>query len=102
MANPEIENYVEDEFKLADSVLHRFVQIFQEAMLTGIDVSDIMRMIRLKRSSSDANVLVLTSAYEEMIKEHHQKMVTHAELLKRGSSNQTLVLGLVKDEEESN
>ena len=32
-------------YKMSDSVLHRFVQILQEAILTGTDLSDHLRMV---------------------------------------------------------
>lgn len=36
------------ELKFADSIWHRVVQIVQEAMLTGVDCSDLLRQIRVE------------------------------------------------------
>ena len=65
--------------KLADSVLHRIIQILQEAILLGIDVSDIMRQIRLVPDSSDPHVLVLTEDYVKQVSEWHKKLLDDAE-----------------------
>jgi len=71
-----------DVFVVADSVWNRIVQIVQEGMLMGIDVADLMRQIRLQKSSDDSNTLVLTEAYKERIKKNHQKLLLEAEQLK--------------------
>ena len=64
-------------YKLSDSVLHRIVQIVQEAFLTGVDCADIMRQIELEEGSSGS--LVLTSEYKEMVARQHAEMVKFAE-----------------------
>lgn len=64
-------------YKLADSVLHRFVQILQEGLLYGVDVADIMRMVDLEEG--DDGKLVLTEAYKEMIKRQHEEALKFAE-----------------------
>ena len=61
------------QLKLADNVLHRFVQIIQEAMLTGTDCADHMRMVRLVPDDSDPNVLVLSEDYKKQVEEMHKK-----------------------------
>jgi hypothetical protein len=66
-------------FRLHDEVLQRFVQIFQEALLLGVDCSDIMRQVRVCAVEDD--VLVLTDEYRNLVKEHHQKLVEEAEML---------------------
>lgn len=80
------------EFKLADSVLHRVVQIVQEAMLTGVDASDIMRQIRLVHDTDDQAVAVLSPTYQTMVKEHHDKLVEEAEKL-QASKQQSVLIG---------
>lgn len=72
--------------KLSDSVLHRFVQIFQEAMLTGTDAADHMRMVRVEPDKDDPNVLVLTSDYKEQVKNIHDKYLADIESLKKDST----------------
>ena len=65
--------------KLADSVLHRFVQIIQEAMLTGTDCADHMRMVRLVADSSDPHTLVLSDEYKAQVEQIHQKYLAEIE-----------------------
>ena len=63
------------ELKLSDPVLHRIVQIIQEALLLGVDCSDIMRQIRLTTSSDDDSVLVLSDEYQKSVVAMHQKLL---------------------------
>jgi len=72
--------------KLSDSVLHRFVQIFQEAMLTGTDAADHMRMVRVEPDKDDPHVLVLTEDYKEHVKQIHEKYLSEIEDLKKSST----------------
>ena len=64
-------------YKLDDSVLHRIVQIVQEAFLTGIDCTDIMRQIELEPHAQDSK-LVLTPAYKAMVERQHEEMLKFA------------------------
>lgn len=71
-------------YKLDDSVLHRVVQIVQEAFLTGVDCADIMRQIELEEDKSgppnrELPRLVLTDSYKEMVRRHHEEMLKFAE-----------------------
>ena len=65
-------------FKLDDTVLARIIQIVQEAMLTGIDSCDVMRAIELEKSQSDEHRLVLTKAYEDMVKKEYDNLLEFA------------------------
>lgn len=65
-------------YKLSDSVLHRIVQIVQEAFLTGVDCADIMRQIELEEEYG-TDKLVLTDAYKDMVKRQHEEMLKFAE-----------------------
>jgi len=65
--------------KIADSVWHRVVQVVQEGMLTGTDVSDSFRQIEVEPDEADENVLVLTAAYQKQVREMHEKMLKHIE-----------------------
>ena len=62
--------------KLDDSVLVRIVQIIQEAMLTGTDCVDYMRLIELETSENDK--LVLTQNYVDTVKKEHNDLVEFA------------------------
>ena len=64
--------------KLADSVSMRLVQIFQEAIMTGVDGADLLRQVRLQPDPSDPNVLVLDGDYKQQVKEMHAKLEANA------------------------
>jgi len=66
------------ELKFADSVWHRVVQIVQEAMLTGVDCSDLLRQIRCVPDENDASVMVLSHGYQTQVREMHEKMLAQA------------------------
>ena len=68
-------------YKLADSVLHRIVQIVQEAMLTGTDCSDYFRQIDLVPDESSTGYLVLTTEYKQHVKDSHAKLLEQVEEL---------------------
>ena len=67
-------------FKMDDEVLHRFVQIFQEAMLLGVDVSDIMRQVKLVNVNQ---VLFLDPEYKKEVKLQHDRLLEEAEKLQK-------------------
>jgi hypothetical protein len=62
-------------FRLDDNVLRRMVQIMQEGMLTGTDVADHMRMIRLQSSNEETDVLILTEDYATLVSGQHEAML---------------------------
>ena len=61
--------------QFADSVSMRLVQIFQEAIMTGIDGADLLRQVRLQPDVNDPNVLVLTPEYQAQVRESHEKLL---------------------------
>lgn len=73
------------EYKISDGVWARVVQIVQEAMITGTDVADIMRMVRVEVSDEDDSELVLTEQYKKMVVEHYSKMLADAEELQKST-----------------
>ena len=62
-------------YKLNDNVLRRIVQIMQEGMLSGTDVADHMRMIRLTPSTEDTESLVLTDDYIKLVETQHETLL---------------------------
>jgi len=54
------------EFKLADEVIGQVGKLVQLAMITGTDVIDHLRMIRVTSSETDSSVMVLTPEYREI------------------------------------
>jgi hypothetical protein len=70
-------------FKMSDSVLHRFVQIVQEAILTGTDVSDHLRMVEMEDDPKNPGRLVLTADYKDLVKKQHEQLLAFAEQEKK-------------------
>lgn len=65
-------------FKFADSVSMRLVQIFQEAIMTGVDGADLLRQVRLQPDVSDPHVLVLDPDYKTQVRDMHAKLEAQA------------------------
>lgn len=74
-------------FRMSDSVLHRFVQIVQEAFLTGTDVSDHLRMVEMKIDDTNPHMLVLTDEYVDMVHKQHESMLKFLESQQTVSSD---------------
>ena len=79
-------------FKFADSVSMRLVQIFQEAIMTGVDGADLLRQVELQPDASDPHVLVLSTAYQAQVKEMHAKLEAQAQEL-QAQRRPKLILG---------
>jgi len=69
-------------YKISDSVAMRFVQIFQEAVLLGVDGADLMRQVRLVVDESTPDTVSLCPEYEKMVESQHRKYLDDAEKLK--------------------
>lgn len=80
------------EMKFADSVWHRVVQIVQEAMLTGVDCSDLMRQVRVVPDEDDPHVLVLSGTYERQVKEMHDEMLKRAREAQAAVPNKRFII----------
>ena len=65
-------------YKISDSVAMRFIQIFQEAVLLGIDGADLMRQVRLVVDESSPDTVTLDPQYEKQVAEMHEKYVAAA------------------------
>lgn len=66
-------------YKISDEVSMRFIQIFQEAVLLGVDGADLMRQVRLAVDSSEEDSLVLDPEYKKFVEESHQKYLKELE-----------------------
>lgn len=66
-------------YKIADEVAMRFIQIFQEAVLFGVDGADLMRQVRLVVDESDQDTLKLDLDYARSVAEMHNKYLAEAE-----------------------
>lgn len=68
----EVRTEMPTKLRLHDLVIARIAQALQEALLTGTDVTDILRSIELDINDG---VIVLSAGYAELVAEHHQKML---------------------------
>jgi hypothetical protein len=80
-------------YKLSDDVLARIVQIVQEAFLTGIDCTDLMRQIELVHDEADPTVLTLPVEYMQRVAEGYARMVERAETLRSEMPGLEFTLG---------
>lgn len=83
-------------YRLDDSVLARIVQIVQEGIILGNDVTDLMRQMRLEVSTETDSTLVLTQEYKDVVKRMHDQLLARAEELKQSSdsaSTSTIITG---------
>jgi len=69
------------QLSLSDAVIARICQVVQECMLLGIDVVDLLRMIRVCPDSQNVNQLVLTPEYEKQVESMHEAWLEKAEKL---------------------
>lgn len=65
--------------KLDDTVVSHIAKLLQVALLTGTDIIDHMRMIRLVSHSQDDSVLVLEEEYRDIFDNSIEVMVKNAE-----------------------
>lgn len=65
-------------YRLSDETLGCIVQSVQAALLTGLDISDLLRAIQLTASSGDATVLDPTPAYINSFNDTMDQMMERA------------------------
>lgn len=81
------------DFKFADSVSMRLIQIFQEAIMTGVDGADLLRQVRLQPDESEPDVLVLTPEYRQRVNEYHAKLEAEAKELQAKHAPKLIIGG---------
>ena len=69
----------DDDYKLSDSVITHIAQLLQLAIVTGTDIVDQFRMIRLEPSELVSGELVLTKSYSVQSQDGIDRLVTQAE-----------------------
>jgi hypothetical protein len=65
-------------YKISDSVAMRMIQIFQEAVIFGIDGADLLRQVRLVEDPKEEGTLTLDSEYVKLVAEMHEKSLAEA------------------------
>ena len=63
-------------YKISDAVAMRMVQIFQEAVIFGVDGADLMRQVRLIPDHTEPDTMTLDPAYVVAVEEMHQKYMS--------------------------
>jgi hypothetical protein len=79
-------------YKISDAVAMRMIQIFQEALLLGVDGADLMRQVRLVVDLENPDVLTLDPQYRDQVNQMHQKYLEEAEALKSAEQIKQLTL----------
>jgi hypothetical protein len=79
-------------YKISDTVAMRMIQIFQEALLLGVDGADLMRQVRLVVDVNNSDTVTLDPDYEKQVAEMHKKYLDEAESLKTKQSGTSLPL----------
>ena len=65
-------------YKLSDEVSMRLIQIFQEAVILGVDGADLLRQVKVVVSQSEEGVLVLDPDYAKQVEEGHKRLLDEA------------------------
>jgi hypothetical protein len=69
-------------YKISDSVAMRMIQIFQEAVIFGVDGADLLRQVRLVQDASESDTLTLDPDYVAAVETMHQKYLADADAKK--------------------
>lgn len=65
-------------YKISDSVAMRMIQIFQEAVIFGLDGADLLRQVRLVEDTKEEGTLTLDPEYVKQVAEMHEKSLAEA------------------------
>ena len=68
-----------NEYRLSDEVISNVARQLQIALLTGTDIVDNLRLIRVTLSDEEENILTLSPAYRESSEASIQNMLDLAE-----------------------
>lgn len=62
------------DYRFSDQLLGRVLNVIQEAMISGVDVLDLFREMRVKPADGDPHELVLTEDYTKKVDEWHKQI----------------------------
>lgn len=65
-------------YKISDSVAMRMIQIFQEAVIFGIDGADLLRQVRLVEDPKEEGTLTLDADYVAAVEKMHEQYLAEA------------------------
>ena len=69
------------EYSLSDEVIAQIAKLIQMAILTGTDVVDNLRMLRMTIDNIDSTTLTLSDGYRQISEAQIAKMLAEAESL---------------------
>lgn len=78
-------------YKISDSVAMRMVQIFQEAVLFGIDGADLLRQVRLTQDPNDSETMTLDPEYSASVDKMHEKYLKEADEKRKGEGQSSFM-----------
>ena len=73
-------------YKISDAVAMRMIQIFQEAVIFGVDGADLMRQVRLVSDPTEEDTLTLDPQYVAAVEASHARAVAEADAKKTGEA----------------
>lgn len=65
-------------YKISDNVAMRMIQIFQEAVIFGLDGADLLRQVRLVEDPKEEGTLTLDPEYVAAVEKMHEKYLSEA------------------------
>lgn len=66
-------------YKISDEVAMRMIQIFQEAVIFGVDGADLLRQVRLVQDPENTDSMALDPEYVASVEKMHEKYLKEAE-----------------------
>lgn len=63
-------------YKISDAVAMRMIQIFQEAVIFGVDGADLMRQVRLVEDHTEQGTMTLDPEYVVAVEAMHAKYMS--------------------------
>jgi len=68
------------EYRFSTKLIMRIVQLLQEAMMTGTDITELMMAIRVEIADNDEEI-VQTAEYDKMVVAHLEQLLAEAKRL---------------------
>ena len=68
------------EYRFSTKLIMRIVQLLQEAMMTGTDITELMMAIRVEIADNDEEI-VQTAEYDKMVVAHLEHLLAEAKRL---------------------
>ena len=80
------------EYKLSDEVIAQIAKLVQMAILTGTDVVDNLRMLRMSIDKTDSASLNLSDAYRKISEDQISKMMSEVETMMNDTTSDEHIL----------